>query len=156
MTLFFLSQQASARMDECRHFESNWTNAVNMCKLAADAANSSGERNIYTVVDWKVRSKQISAAVLSAVQLKGFVCLQEPNRHRQRCGRTFKWHRLRWTRLGSSRRRSIRSWLKLKWRRSKGWPNMLPFEKITRSLSCTRLIYVKIETLERHTFFLLP
>lgn len=54
----FLSTQASARMDECRHFESNWINAVNMCKLAADAANSSGELNVSAVVDWKVCSSE--------------------------------------------------------------------------------------------------
>ncbi|CAF96421.1 unnamed protein product, partial [Tetraodon nigroviridis] len=33
--------QASDRLDECRHFESSWINAVNMCKLAAEAAHSS-------------------------------------------------------------------------------------------------------------------
>lgn len=47
---FFLTRQASDRLDECRHFESNWINAVNMCKLAAEAAHSSGELDIYTGV----------------------------------------------------------------------------------------------------------
>ncbi|XP_011606865.1 diablo homolog, mitochondrial-like isoform X1 [Takifugu rubripes] len=50
--------QASARMDECRHFESNWINAVNMCKLAADTANSSGAEQASTTLQTHVQVAQ--------------------------------------------------------------------------------------------------
>lgn len=70
----FLSYQASARMDECRHFESNWINAVNMCKLAADAANSSGELKGWK--DWKVcSSEQIDFSCGTLRSLIKRICL---------------------------------------------------------------------------------
>lgn len=67
---FFLTRQASDRLDECRHFESNWINAVNMCKLAAEAAHSSGELDIYTGVYWRVCSPEqidFSCSALSSM-----------------------------------------------------------------------------------------
>ncbi|XP_010777512.1 diablo homolog, mitochondrial-like [Notothenia coriiceps] len=34
--------EATDRLQECKHFETNWINSVNLCKMAAEAAHSSG------------------------------------------------------------------------------------------------------------------
>lgn len=43
VVLISLTRQASDRLDECKRFESSWINAVNLCKMAAEAACTSGE-----------------------------------------------------------------------------------------------------------------
>ncbi|XP_060929030.1 diablo IAP-binding mitochondrial protein-like isoform X1 [Limanda limanda] len=34
--------EVTYRLDDCKRFESSWINAVNLCKMAAEAANTSG------------------------------------------------------------------------------------------------------------------
>ncbi|KAM4565776.1 diablo IAP-binding mitochondrial protein-like [Odontesthes bonariensis] len=34
--------EAAERLDECKRYESTWINAINLCKMAAEAANSAG------------------------------------------------------------------------------------------------------------------
>lgn len=42
-----LLQQTSDRLDECKRFESSWISAVNLCKMAAEAAHNSGELHVW-------------------------------------------------------------------------------------------------------------
>ncbi len=40
--MFFVFFQVSDRMEECKRFELNWMNAINICELSAEAAYNSG------------------------------------------------------------------------------------------------------------------
>lgn len=43
----FPSQQTSDKLDECKQFESSWITAVNLCKMAVEAAHASGEFSVW-------------------------------------------------------------------------------------------------------------
>lgn len=50
--------QVSERLDECRRFESNWINAVNLCKMAAEAAHATGAEQASITVRANVQMAQ--------------------------------------------------------------------------------------------------
>lgn len=57
--------QISDRLDECKHLESSWISALNMCKVATEVAITSGE-HLYTIGEhgWLICKAQL---VLSLV-----------------------------------------------------------------------------------------
>ncbi|XP_030296399.1 diablo homolog, mitochondrial-like isoform X1 [Sparus aurata] len=50
--------QISVRLQECRRFESNWINAVNLCKMAAEAAHTSGAEQASITVRTNIQVAQ--------------------------------------------------------------------------------------------------
>ncbi|KAM3875544.1 diablo, IAP-binding mitochondrial protein a [Diretmus argenteus] len=52
------------RLDECKRFESNWVNAVNLCEMAAEAAYTSGaeQASITVRMDVQVAQSQVEEA----------------------------------------------------------------------------------------------
>ncbi|KAM9358992.1 diablo IAP-binding mitochondrial protein-like [Symphorus nematophorus] len=56
--------QISDRREECRHFEAAWINAVNLCKMAAEAAHTSGAEyaSIQVRTNIQVAQSQVEGA----------------------------------------------------------------------------------------------
>ncbi|KAM8769651.1 diablo IAP-binding mitochondrial protein-like isoform 1-T1 [Acanthopagrus schlegelii] len=50
--------QISVKLEECRRFESNWINAVNLCKMAAEAAHASGSEQASITVRTNIQVAQ--------------------------------------------------------------------------------------------------
>ncbi|KAM6987751.1 diablo IAP-binding mitochondrial protein-like [Tautogolabrus adspersus] len=50
--------EASDRLDDCKRFESTWINAVNLCKMAAEAAQTSGAEHASITVRTNVQVAQ--------------------------------------------------------------------------------------------------
>ncbi|XP_062275682.1 diablo IAP-binding mitochondrial protein-like isoform X2 [Scomber scombrus] len=50
--------EASDRLEECKHFESTWINAVNLCKMAAEAACTSGAEQASITVRTNIQVAQ--------------------------------------------------------------------------------------------------
>ncbi|XP_060901703.1 diablo IAP-binding mitochondrial protein-like [Labrus mixtus] len=50
--------EATDRLDDCKRFESTWINAVNLCKVAAEAAHSSGAEHASITVRTNVQVAQ--------------------------------------------------------------------------------------------------
>ncbi|XP_070826913.1 diablo, IAP-binding mitochondrial protein a isoform X1 [Chaetodon trifascialis] len=50
--------QVSDRLDECRRFESTWIDAVNLCKMAAEAAHNSGAEQASITVRTNIQVAQ--------------------------------------------------------------------------------------------------
>uniref|UniRef100_A0A8C8DYP9 Diablo, IAP-binding mitochondrial protein a n=1 Tax=Oryzias sinensis TaxID=183150 RepID=A0A8C8DYP9_9TELE len=58
------SWRAAERLSECKRYESTWNSAVNLCKMAADAAYSSGaqQASISIRTNIKVAESQLEEA----------------------------------------------------------------------------------------------
>ncbi|AWO98744.1 putative diablo -like mitochondrial-like [Scophthalmus maximus] len=54
-----LRAEASDRLDECKRFESSWINAVNLCKMAAEAACTSGAEQASITVRTNIQVAQL-------------------------------------------------------------------------------------------------
>ncbi|XP_042342824.1 diablo homolog, mitochondrial-like isoform X2 [Plectropomus leopardus] len=56
--------EVSDRLNECKRFESNWINAVNLCKMAAEAAHTSGaeQASIAVKTNIQVAEAQVKEA----------------------------------------------------------------------------------------------
>ncbi|XP_013880667.1 diablo homolog, mitochondrial isoform X2 [Austrofundulus limnaeus] len=50
--------EAAERLDECKHYESTWTNAINLSKMAAEAAYTSGAHQASILVRTNVQVAQ--------------------------------------------------------------------------------------------------
>ncbi|XP_039985923.1 diablo homolog, mitochondrial-like isoform X3 [Xiphias gladius] len=50
--------KVSDRLDECKRFESSWINAVNLCKMAAEAAYTSGAEHASNTVRTNIQVAQ--------------------------------------------------------------------------------------------------
>ncbi|XP_039985922.1 diablo homolog, mitochondrial-like isoform X2 [Xiphias gladius] len=50
--------EVSDRLDECKRFESSWINAVNLCKMAAEAAYTSGAEHASNTVRTNIQVAQ--------------------------------------------------------------------------------------------------
>lgn len=67
------------------------------------------------------------------------LCGQELSRPPSRWGLTSRWPSHRWTRHANCQQMPTKSWLRRKWRRSRGWRNTLRPEKTVRSTRCMKL-----------------
>ncbi|XP_040902289.1 diablo, IAP-binding mitochondrial protein a isoform X2 [Toxotes jaculatrix] len=54
--------EVSIRLDECKRFESSWINAVNLCKMAAEAAYTSGAEQASITVRTNIQVAQSQVA----------------------------------------------------------------------------------------------
>ncbi|XP_062242053.1 diablo IAP-binding mitochondrial protein-like isoform X4 [Platichthys flesus] len=56
--------EVTYRLDDCKRFESSWINAVNLCKMAAEAANTSGaeQASISVKTNIQVAQSQVEEA----------------------------------------------------------------------------------------------
>ncbi|KAM9359570.1 diablo IAP-binding mitochondrial protein-like [Symphorus nematophorus] len=50
--------QVSDRLEECQRFETAWINAVNLCKMAAEAAHNSGDKQASITVRTNIQEAQ--------------------------------------------------------------------------------------------------
>ncbi|GAA6236461.1 diablo homolog, mitochondrial-like isoform X1 [Lates japonicus] len=50
--------EVSDRLDECKHFESSWINAINLCKMAGEAAYTSGAEQASITVRTNIQLAQ--------------------------------------------------------------------------------------------------
>ncbi|XP_035010555.1 diablo IAP-binding mitochondrial protein isoform X3 [Hippoglossus stenolepis] len=50
--------EVTYRLEECKRFESSWINAVNLCKMAAEAANTSGAEQASITVRTNIQVAQ--------------------------------------------------------------------------------------------------
>lgn len=126
---FSLSEQASERLVECKRYESAWINAISLCKMAAEAACTSGEKNLFLNYGWMKSLKSNLGHVLLLYKVLGIVaytyiftqksdkmnlCFQELTRHPSQWGQTSRWPGRRWKKHRNFLPRQIRSWLRQK------------------------------------------
>ncbi|XP_058488988.1 diablo IAP-binding mitochondrial protein-like isoform X1 [Solea solea] len=66
-----LRAEISDRLDECKRFESSWINAVNLCKMAAEAAYTSGaeQASITVRTNIQVAQSQVEEAQRTAADV---------------------------------------------------------------------------------------
>ncbi|XP_066518557.1 diablo, IAP-binding mitochondrial protein a isoform X2 [Hoplias malabaricus] len=69
--------EVSDRLDECKRFESNWMNAVNICELSAEAAYSSGAEHASMALKTSLQVAQSKVEDMKKIQLAAEKSLAE-------------------------------------------------------------------------------
>ncbi|XP_016423834.1 diablo homolog, mitochondrial-like isoform X2 [Sinocyclocheilus rhinocerous] len=59
--------EVSDRLEECKRFESNWMNAINICELSADAAYNSGAEHACTATKTNLQVAQCKVEELRKI-----------------------------------------------------------------------------------------